>query len=146
MITSFLYRLFLRLFARRLVRSAYTGLLGRAPDETGLKAYSEALRARRDLGWLLSEIASSEEALTVAQSRRPHDGLRKPSTREAEYVVSAAFHALLHRPADPEAMAAYTHLLVETGDLTQFLAEIGNSEEHHGLLVQVSRRARAIPR
>jgi hypothetical protein len=146
MITRLFYRLFLKLFARRIVKDAYVALLDRPADDEGLRAYARGVAARGELAWLLSELANSDEAIAQVTARQRRDGLRRPTPRDAEYLVSAAFHALLHRPPDPEALAAYTHLLTESGDVTQFLAEVANSEEHRALLVQYSRRARAVPR
>lgn len=62
MFARFFYRLFLKLFARRIVRAAYQGILGRAPDPDGLAAYARDLAVRRDLAFVLGDLAQSEEA------------------------------------------------------------------------------------
>ena len=174
MIARFFYRLFLRLFAKRIIKDAYHGVLSRPADENGLSAYCQELSQRRDLAWLISDLLASAEArnrygLTapneiVTQAfeavlhRAPtreeldvhvarlsegqsiaallvdlsagHAGVGKISHDEAEGLVRAAFRALLHREPEPTALAAYAHLLIETGDITAFLDEVGHSQEH----------------
>ena len=174
MIARFFYRLFLRLFAKRIIKDAYQGVLSRPADDVGLRAYCQELSQRRDLAWLISDLLASAEArnrlgltapneivtqaFQAALGRAPtreeldahvarlsegqsiaallvdlsagHAGLGKISQYEAEDLVRAAFRALLHREPDPTALAAYTHLLVETGDVTAFLDEVGHSQEH----------------
>jgi hypothetical protein len=186
MIARFFYRLFLRLFAKRIVKDAYLGVLSRPADEAGRRAYSWELTRRRDLAWLLSDLLASGEARSRFQLTAPNEivisafeaVLRRTPTKEeldtrtkrlsegetiaallrdlsaghagftisdeeAEELVRAAFRGLLQRDPEPTALAGYTRVLLDTGDLTQFLAEIGNSEEHKELIHQKHRRTRA---
>jgi hypothetical protein len=190
MLARFFFSLFLKLFARRLVRSAYRGILGRAPDAAGLNAYAKELSSRRDLAWVLADLADSDEARRRAGLGAPEDLVRtafaailrrspqpeelaahvarlketlsvdslllelsagrahtgKFAVSEAEELVQATFKALLQRAPEPEALAAYTHLLVETGDMARFIAEISTSQEHRERLSAAGRRARALAR
>ena len=62
MTTRFFYRLFLRLFAKQIVKDAYQGVLARPADAAGLREYRRALAKRRDLAWLMSDLLDSAEA------------------------------------------------------------------------------------
>ena len=190
MLADFFYRLFLRIFSKRLVRTAYRGILGRAADDDGLAAYSRELAARRDLGRVLADLTASEEArrralmeapealvataFTAILRRSPQPdelaahvaklretlsvegllfdlsagraGTGKIAVAEAEDLVHATFKALLHREPEAEALTAYTRLLVETGDVERFIAEVGHSQEHRERLAANQRRSRAAAR
>lgn len=198
MIVRTLYRLFLRLFARRIVKDTFQGVLARPADAPGLQAYLGGMRRRRDLAWLIADVLDSAEARGRFGLTSPTElvtqafvsVLRRAPTKEeldahvarlaagqsiasllndlsagragggrmahdeAEEMVRAAFRGLLHREPEPAALAAYTHLLVETGDVTAFLSEVGHSQEHVEKLGQKLnarigstgvRRPRAIP-
>jgi hypothetical protein len=62
MFARFFFRLFLKMFSRRIIRAAYLGILGRAVDQEGLNEYSRELAVRRDLAYILGDLAQSEEA------------------------------------------------------------------------------------
>lgn len=174
MIARFFYRLFLRVFARRLIKDAYRAILARPADPPGLRAYTRGLRQRKDLGWLIADLLDSGEARGRLGLLPPNElvtqafvsVLRRAPTKEeleahtarliegqsigallsdlsagrsgsgriaqdeAEELVRATFRALLHREPEATALAAYTHLLVETGDVTAFVQEVGHSQEH----------------
>jgi len=147
MLADFFYRIFLRLFSKRLVRAAYRGILGRAADDDGLAAYSRELVARRDLAWVLADLAQSEESRQKIADSAPRVSLGvKLGEADAGRLVDAAFVGLLHRAPEPEALAAYTRLLVDSGDIAQFLSEIGHSQEHRERLLGPARRPRTSPR
>jgi len=174
MIASAFYRLFLRLFAKRIVKDVYRGVLARPADPSGLTSYRRGLTKRRDLGWVISDLLESSEArsrfgltsptelvtqafvsvLRRAPTKEELDahvarladgqsmgalladlsagraGSGKVAQDEAEELVRAAFRGLLDREPDPTAMAAYTRLLLDTGDVSAFLHEVGHSQEH----------------
>ena len=147
MFARFFFRLFLGLFSRRVVRAAYQGILGRPPDAAGLATYARELSTRRDLAWLLADLAQSDECQRALLDRNPGMALKeKLSVADAERLVQATFQALLFREAEVEALAAYSRLLVDTGDIAQFIAEIGNSQEHRDRIAGAARRTRANPR
>jgi hypothetical protein len=50
------FRLFVGLFAEKLVSVAYLGLLARAPDSVGLHAHATELRNSRKLPEILNEL------------------------------------------------------------------------------------------
>lgn len=88
--TRLFYRFFLQLFAHRLVRATYHGILGRAPEANGLSNYAKELAARKDLAWLVADVAKSEEA----QRSRP--------ARVSREDVLWCYHALLNREPESE--------------------------------------------
>lgn len=57
-----MFELVLRFYAAELVTAAYLGILGRAPDEEGLKAHGAELTRSRTLPAMLTAIAGSAEA------------------------------------------------------------------------------------
>lgn len=133
MIARSIYRLFLKIFSRRVVRAAYEGILRRSPTPEELAAHAGKLRGGQSLKDLLQDLCAG----------RTHSG--RVGNAEAEHLVRVAFLALLHREPEAEAMAAYTHLLVDTGDIERFLAEVGHSQEHREKLRAAGRRVRALP-
>ncbi len=55
------FRLFVKLFRNELIESAYKGILGRAPDELGLKTYKNVFHQNSNLPHLLHTLVRSEE-------------------------------------------------------------------------------------
>ena len=93
-------------------------VLRRAPTKEELDAHVARLAEGQSIQALLADLLAGRAGSGVL----PQD--------EAEDLVRAAFHALLHREPEATALAAYTHLLVDTGDVAAFLHEVGHCQEH----------------
>ena len=104
--------------AEVLVRSIFLGLLQWDPDQVALETYTRQLAGSKDLGQLLAQIGRSEELWTQQLQIR------------AETLVRNAFQGLLQREPDAKALALYGQKLAEDKDVSDLLAEIGNSQEH----------------
>lgn len=118
-----------------LVGAVFRALLGREPEEEARTAYAELLSRTGDVEALLLEIAQSREhesrvlarhGLAAGTAQTPSAG----AMANHDATVDAVFRGLLGRAPDADALAAYTRLLGETGDLAAFIAEVGRSAEH----------------
>jgi len=118
-----LFRIFVKFFARDLIRSAYTGILGRRTDTRGLEAYALRLQSG-DLSAVLEDISGSEEALQ-----------HRVATR-GRFFTQAAYRGLLGREAESSALAHYEARLAETQDFPGLLTELALSEEHGGWFLE----------
>lgn len=112
------FRGFDRATATDLVTRAYRAILFRAPDESGLRQYTEALLRDGLRGWssVLTVLATSPEFL---QNVRPRFSGRD--------IVSSLYENILGRRMDP-AGEGYIER-VERGQTAQVAVEIGNSDE-----------------
>jgi tRNA A-37 threonylcarbamoyl transferase component Bud32 len=113
----YVWRLFLRLHAADLVKTAYRGLLGREPDPEGLAAHSATLAATQELAAFLADVIRSDEFL------------QKSFTALAPDLVRAAYRGLLGREPDPEGLAAHIASLAKKQDLAVLLANFVRSGE-----------------
>jgi len=88
---NLLFALVARLWAAELVTAAYVGILGRPPDEAGLRAHCA------DLGWPRSKSARNLAEMLATMSRSPERWKRSLEQRADELVREALSETL----ADP---------------------------------------------
>ncbi|MDB6094051.1 MAG: hypothetical protein JWM32_1613 [Verrucomicrobia bacterium] len=109
--------------AERAVRSAYRDILGRDPDEDGLRQYRTRLMER---GW-------NEDQL--------RDNLRSSPefrARDVEAVVRKIYRDVLNRDPDPSGLATYTRRLQGGMSEAELRAELKRSGEHGDAAVRES--------
>lgn len=121
--------------APQIVGAVFRALLGREPEEEARAVYAELLARTGELELFLSEVARSKEHATrvLAEQGLDPDPPTMPATSasaDPRAIVEGVFRGLLGRAPDAEALAAYTRLLAETGDLASFIAEVDRSTEH----------------
>ena len=107
-----------------LVKAAFNGILGRDPEAEALTAYSESLRAHRNLATLIDDLAKSEEHWS--RLRVIH----------AEALIRATFLGLLKREPDPDALSVYGEQLRQNADLKALISVVADSAEHWELLLK----------
>lgn len=83
------------------VAACYTAILNRAPELSGMAAWSSAVNAGVSLATMCDGFLQSPEAIG--------NGLGANATNTA--FVSALYQSVLNRPVDPSGLAAYTHQL-----------------------------------
>ena len=108
--------------AEALVASAYRKLLSTVPDSQTQKRLAAQLRQTKDISALLAVIALAE---------RPSVWLEL----NAEEFVQAAYQGLLSRQPDPELLKAEAAKLKDGKHLTEFMSELGRSQEHWDALL-----------
>jgi hypothetical protein len=118
MISQYLFHLFLKLYAHRITNAAYTGILGRTPDKSGLTSYVREIAARGDLAVMLGDLTRSKKAWERNFYQHPDE------------LVNFAFQGLLDRAPDQPTLNDYADRLLETKDLPNLLATIAQSQEH----------------
>jgi hypothetical protein len=109
--------------AERIVRQAYLEILGREPDRSGLRQYTDAMVNR---GWSEADVRRSlRESLEYRQGGGP------VSDDRAAAMVRRAYRDILGREPDPVGMRDYTMRIVRDGwterDVVQSLL---NSREY----------------
>lgn len=104
--------------ARELIVQMNEGLGGAALSEAELDVASQQFEASKDIAALLTSLSAG---------RRSRRGLIEI---EAAAMVDSGFKALLGRPAEGDALAGYTRLLLETANIEGFLHQVGHSPEH----------------
>ncbi len=98
--------------ATRIVTEAYEDVLGRKPDENGLRQYRSQVIER---GWTAEDVRQD---------------LRK-SNEYVDKVIQSAFEDVLGRKADPGALATYRHALQKKGWTERDLRnELRKSDEY----------------
>lgn len=112
-----------QLYAAELVNAAYHGILGRAPDEAGLKAYSAELarspgKGGKSLPELLSAMSRSQEHWKELLQQR------------AEDLVRTTFQCLLQRAPEEHELKSYAEQLRDSRDLGGLLTAVGTSQAH----------------
>jgi Domain of unknown function (DUF4214)/Sulfotransferase family len=121
--SSWRFRLLVKLHSAELVRAAYIGLLGRPPDEAGLKMY------RAELGRSPAEGGRNLAELLSALSRSPEHWKRSLEQR-AEELVRTAFKAILRREPSEQEIKTSAAQLREDGELARLLNAVATSQEH----------------
>jgi hypothetical protein len=119
----------------QLVEIAFQAVFDRRPDPEALEAYGTALRSGRlSLDAFVAELISTPEAADRILSRGYLD-----QTGHLARLVDAAFLALLGRPPEDEARAAYTAALL-SGSLTvqSFADELADTKEAAARVVRGS--------
>jgi hypothetical protein len=126
---SFLFSLVARLWATDLVTAAYAGILGRPPDEAGLRAHCATLRrppskSAETLAEMLAGMADSPERW------------KRSVQQGADELVRGVFRALVHRePLEPE-LTELAPKLRKSGDLFAPVAQLAASREHWEQLLE----------
>ncbi|MEP7302693.1 MAG: hypothetical protein ABI699_14330, partial [Caldimonas sp.] len=110
-----------------LIKAAYVALLDRAPDPEGLQVYTRFLQDSKDFARLLAHIVRSPE-------HREHV-LAEAGAVAAPALVAAAYRGLLGRAPDDAVLAGDVERLRTTGDVTGFIAELSQSNEHRKRLL-----------
>src|SRR5204863_283987 len=126
---NLLFALVARLWAAELVTAAYVGILGRPPDEAGLRAHCA------DLGWPRSKSARNLAEMLAAMSRSPERWKRSLEQR-ADELVRGAFKAILHREPLDEELRSLAAQLGKSGDLFALIAHVAGSQEHWEQLLE----------
>ena len=123
---------------RGAVGAVFRALLEREPDDEARAAYAEMLTRSGDLEAFVTEVARSaehEQRVLGRHGQSPGAGAPASAAGGPEVLVHAVFQGLLGRAPDAEALAAYTRLLAESGDLARFIAEVDKSAEHRRRLL-----------
>ncbi|TVR52169.1 MAG: hypothetical protein EA425_05540 [Puniceicoccaceae bacterium] len=102
----------------RIIHRAYRDLLGRRPDEEGLRNYRRRII---DQGW------------TEAQVRDAIRNSHEYRVLRAEVVIRRAYQDLLDRDPDPEGLATYTRLWQRGYTERMIRDRIRNSREYKEL-------------
>jgi hypothetical protein len=103
--------------AERVVRQAYLDILGREPDRSGLRQYTDAMVNR---GWSEAEVRRSlrespEYRERVRHGYRYGSGYSYGYNARAEEVVRRAYRDTLGREPDASGMREYTRRVVRDG-------------------------------
>jgi hypothetical protein len=116
-----------QLYAAELVHAAYQGILGRAPDEAGLKTYTaELARSPAKGGKSLPELLS-----VMARS---HEHWKDLLEQHADDLVGTTFQCLLQRAPEEHELKTYAKQLKESRDLSGLLSKVGAWQQqiaHH---------------
>src|SRR5947207_15145480 len=126
---NLLFALVARLWAAELVTAAYVGILGRPPDDAGLRAHCA------ELGWPRSKSARNLAEMLAAMSRSPERWKRSLEQR-ADELVREAFNAILHREPLEEELRSLAAQLGKSGDLFALVAHVAGSQEHWEQLLE----------
>jgi hypothetical protein len=101
---------------QRIVRQAYLDILGREPDRSGLRQYTDAMMNR---GWSEAEVRRSlRESYEYRQRAGRGYGSRYRGygyDARAEAVVRRAYRDTLGREPDPAGLREYTRRVVQDG-------------------------------
>src|SRR2546421_5298611 len=119
---SLLFPLVARLWAAELVSAAYVGILGRPPDEPGLRARCA------ELGWPRSKSTGNLAEILAAMSHSPERWKRSLEQR-ADELVRGVFAAILQREPLAEELKTLTAQLRKSGDLYALIASVATSQE-----------------
>jgi TorA maturation chaperone TorD len=119
---GFLFPLVARLWAAELVSAAYVGILGRPPDEPGLRARCA------ELGWPRSKSASNLAEILAAMSHSPERWKRSLEQR-ADELVRGVFGAILQREPLEKELRTLAAQLRKSGDLYALVASVATSQE-----------------
>lgn len=119
--------------AERAVRSAYRDLLGREPDDWGLREYRDRLIVR---GWTEDQLRDD-----VRQSPEFR-------SRDLPGIIRRAYREVLGRDPDPSGMASYTRALQNGMSEAEFRADLHRSGERANVAARetISRAYREILR
>ncbi len=121
--SSWGFRLVARLYAADLVRAAYLGILGRLPDETGLKTYRAELGRSRS-----SDSGNLVELLSVFSRSAEH--WKKSLEERAEELARAVYTGILQREPGEHEIQAFTARMGDHGELSPLLSAAATSQEH----------------
>jgi hypothetical protein len=124
-----LFPLVARLCAAELVTAAYVGILGRAPDDAGLKAHAD------ELGWRRGKATKGLAEMLAGISRSPERWKRSLEQR-AEELVRIAFAAVLKREPSLDELRSAASPLQKSGDVGALLAMLAASQEHWEQLLE----------
>lgn len=91
-----MYKLFMKLYGRRLAEQCYTGILGRTGDQAGIESYARELARNGRLDKVLADMAGSDEAWQRNWRAR------------SEALAKVAYLAALDREPSPEELADAT--------------------------------------
>src|SRR6202049_3465099 len=115
------FQLVAKLYAAELVRAAYLGMLGRLPDDAGLKAYcaelGSGLKGGKGLAGLLTAVATSQEHWERSLARRSQE------------LVLALYRSIFNRYPDSQRLQGYATQLKANKDIPGLLSAIGASQE-----------------
>ncbi len=118
-----MFALVARLWAAELVRAAYLGILGRLPDDAGLKVHCA------ELGWPRLKAAKSLAELLATISRSP-ERWKRSLAQHADELVRAVFRGVLHREPREEELGTLAAQLRQSGSVSALLAGLADSQEH----------------
>lgn len=129
------WRRLLGLRAGALVGAVFRALLDREPEDEARAAYGDLLARTGDLEAFVAEVARStehENRVLAKHGAAPAAavGVGGWTLHDHDALVHAVFRGLLGRDPDPQALATYTRLLAEGGDVAAFIAEVDRSAEH----------------
>jgi len=120
--SSPVFQLLAKLYATELVSAAYLGLLGRLPDDAGLKVYcaelGSGLKAGKGLAELLTAISGSQEHW------------KRLLQQSAEELVRAACEGILQRAPAEQELKALAAQFRTSGSIAGLLSTVANSQEH----------------
>jgi GSCFA family/Polysaccharide biosynthesis enzyme WcbI len=122
--TSIGFRLFTRLFGESLIQSAYRGILGRPPDNAGLRAHKLAFRRSNNLTQLLHRLAHSEEfavTLEFSSALAAHRSAHLSNLKKLTHAVSLNQKILLLGNCQVRGLARLFRALTGDADVTAIL-------------------------
>jgi hypothetical protein len=123
------FRLVAKLCAAELVTAAYLGILGRPPDDAGLRAHCA------EFGWRRSKSGKALAELLAAMSRSPERWQRSLEQR-ADELVRGVFATILEREPLEEELRTLAAQLRTSSDLFALIAGIATSQEHWKRLLE----------
>jgi hypothetical protein len=126
---GFLFPLVARLWAAELVSAAYVGILGRPPDEPGLRARCA------ELGWPRSKSARNLAEMLAAMSHSPERWKRSLEQR-ADELVRGVFGAILQREPLEKELRTLAAQVRKSGDLYALIASVATSQEYWERLLE----------
>ena len=110
-----------------LLREGYQGILGREPDEDGVRSHVERLRSGATLGEVLSDLVASDEHWRNGVAQR------------AEQLVDELYRTLLGREADIRGIESYSEYLRSARGFEVVAASLIRSEEFYRRFTRINR-------
>lgn len=126
---SLLFPLLTRIYAAEVVTAAYLGILGRPPDEEGLRAHS------RELGWRGAKTPKSLEGL-LATMAGSQERWQRSIEQRADELARAAFRAVLRREPLEQELSEPAAQLRNGGNLAGLIGRLTASDEHWEQLLE----------
>lgn len=107
-----------KLYAERIVRDAYVGVLEREPDKIEIAEYSHAMKKGLGLAGLIADLAQSKEAIDTNFAK------------QSETMIAIAAQQLIGRHTLPTEIQCEVSPLRRAADLATLLSKVAKSRQH----------------
>jgi hypothetical protein len=114
------------------VNGAYSQILGRQADPTGLSIFVQALQHGATLEQVKAGLAGSPEFMSDAQVQDTTPGLTTPNQKFVDFL----FQKVLSRPADASGLSTFTSALANGATATAVALAVLTSSEAYSDLVK----------